>query len=62
MAMPQTVIQSVGFSVGLLRDFFSVDKRKKVLKKSVLKVQNPLKINDLKRVFGARDWIRTSTT
>ena len=37
-------------SVGLLRDFFNVDKRKKTVEKSMLKKQNPLKINDLKGV------------
>jgi hypothetical protein len=47
----------VGTSVGTLRELFSVDKRKKVLKKSTLKMQKHLKINDLKGFFYARDWI-----
>ena len=48
--------------MGTLRELFGVDKRKKVWKKSMLKKQNLLKINDLKEVFSARDWIRTSTS
>jgi hypothetical protein len=52
----------VGTSVGSLWELFSVDKRKKVCKKRVLKMQKHLKINDLKVLFCARDWIGLRTS